>query len=442
MKPLTGILQWAAPKAIAFAFRRITRGFLFIPGLLAVWGATAAFVMVWIDSLGEVQGLLAGNTLLKISPDGARAVLGTIAGTMMTVISLVYSLTLVVFTLAAGTISPRLLESFTYNRTNQITIGLLGATFIYSLIVLYITGDSQAPRASVALAIVFAVLSFFWLVYFVNDVASHIIIDNEIGRTERALRHSVEKVLPDANDDAEDISEADVVARWGEPAPVRAAAGGYVVSIDHHALRDFAADQDAFVRLHIRVGNFVLQDMAVADVYGPARNEDRTALGVNRAIVVQSSRTPDSDILFAIHLMVEIALRALSPGTDDSYTAISAIDHLTAALAQIMKRRMPSPLVRDGDGTPRLWRTMISVDDSVGQALHPIRAATAGNVLVTLRLLTAIDRMAEVADARHRPIMRRHLRLLLREAKAAVGLPEDRSEIAAAAAAVRLRLRG
>jgi len=441
MKALATAL-WAPPKAIGFLFRRVTRGFLFIPGLLALWGACAAFFMVWIDSLGEVQGLLAGNSLLKISPDGARAVLGTIAGTMMTVISLVYSLTLVVFTLAAGTISPRLLESFTYNRTNQITIGLLGATFIYALIVLYITGDSQAPRAAVALAIVFALLSFFWLVYFVNDVASHIIIDNEIGRTERTLRHSVDKALPEGDEADDEFPEGEAEARWGEPVPVRATAGGYIVSIDYEAIRDLAVEQDTFVKLEIRIGNFMLRDMAVAEVYGPAGRKDDVATGVNRAIVVQPSRTPDSDILFAIHLMVEIALRALSPGTDDSYTAISAIDHLTAALAQIMQRHMPSPLVRDADGTPRLWRKMISVDDSVGQALHPIRAATAGNVLVTLRLMTAIDRMAEVADARHRPIMRRHLRLILREAKAAVRLPEDRVEIARAADAVRIRLRG
>ena len=134
-------------------------------------------------------------TFFNINEAGARAVLSTIAGAMITVISLVYSLTLIVFTLAASNIGPRVLETFTDNRINQTTVGFLGATFLFSLFVLYVVGDEEVPKLSVAIAILMVTISFFWVVYFVHDTARRILVDNEIARTQKSLRVSIERLL-------------------------------------------------------------------------------------------------------------------------------------------------------------------------------------------------------------------------------------------------------
>ncbi len=355
---------------------------------------------------------------------------------MMTVISLVYSLTLIVFTLAAANIGPRLLETFATNRVNQITIGLLGATFLYALICLYITGEHEVPRFSVALAIFFAAACFFWLVYFVHDVARRIMVDNEIGRTRQALRESIERLL--AEEPREEPLEESSIP---DSAPVSVAAhrSGYVMSVDIPTLIERTVQGKAFVKLEARPGDFIIEGAPIAQVYD-CDDLDIIAEGLKTSIVIGDSRSPDGDVQFSIHLMVEIALRALSPGVNDSYTAISAIDHLSAALSLILQKGAPSSLYRDEQDRPRLWLDLISVDDIFAAALHPLRQAVEANVFVTLRLLWALERISQIADPQYRSILARHLRLIAEDANRSVANRADRSEIAENVARVRQTL--
>jgi len=406
--------------------KRLSQGFLFIPTLLALWGVVAAVLAVWADRTQFLSTLLESSAILQINALGARTVLSTIAGAMMTVISLVYSLTLIVLTLAAGNIAPRLLETFATNRVNQITIGLLAATFLYSLICLYITGENEVPRFSVALAILFSTVCLFWLVYFVHDVASRVMIDNEIGRNRHALLAEIDRLLSDG---PRETAYDETSLPDGSALPVPATCTGYVTSVDTPYLVEFASKHDAFIRLDTRPGDFILEGAPIARIHG---SEDQPAFteAVAESVLVDDSRSPEGDVQFSVHLMVEIALRALSPGINDSYTAISAIDHLTAALARILRKGVPSSLYRDGEKQPRLWLNLISVVDIVGAAIHPLRQAVAGNVLVTLRLLSAIERVAQQSDPEYRGILMRHVKLIAEDANRTVANRADRREIA------------
>lgn len=409
--------------------QQITRGFFFIPTLLAVLGVILAIVAVWIDRNATVESLI---PFLSIQVSGARSVLSTIAGAMITVISLVYSLTLVVFTLAASNIGPRILETFTSNRVNQTTIGLLGATFLYALIVLYLVGDDEVPNISVVLAIILSATSFFWLIYFVHDVARRIMVDNEIGRTQRALRRAVDRLL--ADDPPEQLNRTEVLpdSEWR---PVRAPRAGYVTSVDADGLVALARANDGFIEMIAVPGSFVVEGALVARLYGDARNcEDAD---VTAGVLIADARAPEGDIQFNVHLNVEIALRALSPGVNDSYTAISAIDHLSGSFARILQRGAPSPLRVDTDETPRLWLQLIGVSDIVGTALHPLRQAARENVFVTLHLIRALGRIWEVVPDEHSSLIRKHLRLIATDTERTNGSRDDRREIAMAIRAAR-----
>ncbi|WP_417772706.1 DUF2254 domain-containing protein [Stappia sp.] len=400
----------------------LVRGFFFLPGLLAVLGVLLAVATVAVDRSSIATSLFDYVAFLNISADGARSVLSTIAGAMMTVLSLVYSLTLVVFTLAAGNIGPRLLETFTDNRVNQTTIGLLGATFLHALIVLYIVGDDDVPRFAVATAIVLATVSFFWLVYFVHDTARRVMVDNEIARTQRKLRSTIERLLSDEPREEPDDREA---LPKEDGAPVPAARSGYITAIGTAPLLSEASAKDGFIRIVAVPGHFVIQGQPIAYVYGEIEG-DR----VRRAVRIEDARTPDGDMQFAIHLTLEIALRALSPGINDSYTAISSIDQLSASLALILQRGVPSSLICDSDGKPRVWVELLEVKDMVGTALHPLRRVTRGNVMVTMRLVDAVGRMALVTRRHHAPILAEHLLLIASGACRSVDTREDRTAIA------------
>ena len=407
--------------------QRMVRGFLFVPAVLALCGLLLAGLAVSIDRTDIVDPVFEALPFLNISASGARSVLGTIAGAMMTVISLVYSLTLVVFTLAAGNIGPRLLETFTANRVNQSTIGLLGATFLYSLFVLYVVGDEEVPRLSVAIAIALATTSFFWVVYFVHDTARRVMVDNEIARTQRSLRSAIDRLL--ADEPKEEPDDRNAIPQ-GEGEPVLARSSGYVTAVQAEALLRHAVEEDGFVQVVARPGHFIIAGTPIAILHRVDGKDKALAEAVHRSVLLADARSADGDILFNVHLNVEIALRALSPGINDSYTAIGALDQLSASLAIILQRGAPSSLICDKEGKPRVWLELIEVKEIVGTALHPMRRASSGNVMVALRLIQAIGRMAQVSRGDHAAILRTHLRLIAADTNMAVRNRDDRAEVA------------
>ncbi|GAB4576877.1 MAG: DUF2254 domain-containing protein [Roseibium sp.] len=407
------------------SLQRLVKGFLFIPVCIALFGALLACLTLVVDDQKVLSKVFDSFRYDTISAEGARSVLSTIAGAMMSVISLVYSLTLVVFTLAAGNISPRLLETFASNRTTQITIGLLGATFLYALLVLFVVDDGREVRFSVAVSIALAATSFFWLVYFVNDVAGRIRVDAEIGRIQASLRHSIDSLLtseprekPDDRNEIPDLPATAVAARRS----------GYVTFIDSEALIAFARDLDGFVEVLVPPGTFVIEGMPIATVRSKVDEPDCSKL--HPAFQVSKARAPEGDIQFSVHLMVEIALRALSPGINDSYTAISAIDHLSASVARILQRGAPSSLLADEDGTPRLWLNLLEVHDILNAAMRPLRQCSRNNVLVLDHLVQALEKMAVVSRPEHRPLLREQLFDIVKDTRLSLTSRPDRIQIA------------
>ncbi|SDU03831.1 DUF2254 domain-containing protein [Stappia sp. ES.058] len=423
--------------SILLRLRRTVRGFLFVPAMLAMLGLVFAPVAVWVDRTDVFTPAFDLVPFLTISASGARAVLGTIAGATMTVISLVYSLTLVVFTLAAGNIGPRLLETFSDNRVNQSTIGLLGGTFLYSLIVLYVVGETEVPRIAVAIAIILATISFFWVVYFVHDTAQRVMVDSEIGRTQRSLRAAIERLLDDEPHEAASDREA-LPTTPGRA--VLSEKSGYVTTVQTHLLQSAARAGDGFVRMVARPGVFVVAKTPIAYLHD--ENDAIKPQVVRDAVYLEDVRAPDGDIQFNVHLNVEIALRALSPGINDPYTAISALDHLSASLAMVLQRGAPTSLIRDKNGTPRVWLEILDVKEIVGTALHSLRRGARGNVMVLLHLIAAIGRMAVVVRDEHAGVLHQHLRLIASDAAHSIGNRDDRREIAQALRKARVQTPG
>lgn len=407
------------------ALYRLIKGFLFIPVCVALFGAVLAVLTLYVDDLELLSSLFDALRYEPTSVEGARAVLSTIAGAMMSVISLVYSLTLVVFTLAAGNISPRLLETFASNRTTQITIGLLGATFLYALFVLFVVDEDREIRFSVGMSVALAATSFFWLVYFVNDVAGRIRVDAEIGRIQASLRSSIDRLLasepreqPDDREEIPDLPVTTAVAR----------SSGYVTLIDSDRLAGFASSLDGFVEVLVLPGTFVIEGMPIAEVR--TSSEDLDLAGLHQAFRIGKARAPEGDIQFSVRLMVEIALRALSPGINDSYTAISAIDHLSASFSRILQRGAPSALLSDEDGTPRVWLNLLEVNDIVSGAVRPLRQSARTNILVLDHLVQTLGKMAHVCRPEHLPLLRRQLLDIAMDARQTITSKPDRTQVA------------
>ncbi len=377
----------------------------FVPGLLAVAALALAMGLVSGDTVAQTRGTSVLGRFYLTGPEGARALLSTIAASAITVAALVFSITMVVLNMASAQFGPRLLTNFMRHNATQIVMGTFVGVFVYCLVVLVAvrSGDGRAfvPHTAVAVGLALAVVAFGLLIYLIHHIsrfvqASHI-IDDVARSLEGALRatfpeRGCDGVAPPPND--EDLEEHPDSPTTPEDAPVLAARSGYVQVIDLPGLVKLASDRDVVIRLGCQAGNFVLQGRPVAWAAPADRVDKDFENGVADAILTAPERTSLQDPEFAVHQLVEIALRALSPGINDPHTAINCIDRLTAALCVLAERVPPSRHRRDGDGRLRLVTEAYSYRAIVDKAFDQIRRAASGHLAVLLRLLESIEALA------------------------------------------------
>src|SRR5687767_1515596 len=152
----------------------LTTGYWFVPAVMMLAAALAAFLLLYIDR--TVIGARVG-WLYVGGADGAKTLLSTVAGSVITVAGVVFSITIASLTQAASQFGPRLLRNFMRDRGNQVTLGTFVATFLYCLLVLRAIhgrledGVAFVPQASVTGAVVLAVASIAVLVYFIHHVS-------------------------------------------------------------------------------------------------------------------------------------------------------------------------------------------------------------------------------------------------------------------------------
>lgn len=412
-----------------FAMRLLSlRGLITVPGAIALALWAVAVATLWID-----RDLLEGGTarlprLLDLPYETALAVLSTITSTAITTLSLVYSLVLVVFTLAAGNIAPRLLKRFTNDRVNQVTAGLLGGTFLFSLTILHRTEPNFVPPSSIAVAYLFAALSVSQLIYFVHSVSRRVTIDEEIAEISRRLKHQLSNVVRRNEENDRRISRHKIDYPAEFPHSIKSTRTGYVARIDEDRIVRLATENDVFVELAVGHGGFVLPGQTLARLSRPLDRDtaEQAAEVIAGAIEVARSRGSVDDIEFAVSILLEIALRALSPGTNDTFTAIACTDRLSAALLDPVTKGLRNNVLLDRDDVPRLRVPGLTLPELIDAAFHPLRRAASDNLLMLLHLADALMRLHEIADGDDtKRLLREHGRILIASYEAEQPLQAD-----------------
>ncbi|MEM5473116.1 DUF2254 domain-containing protein [Hoeflea sp. AS60] len=392
-------------------------GLLGVPGALAIFLWLLAVPLVWVDANFNIVG----DPLpfwLAISTDTARSLLSTIATAAITTLSMVYSIMLVVFTLAAGNIAPRLLQRFSRDRVNQITAGLLGGTFLYSLSVLRATGPNLHPEFSIATAFILAAISVLQVINFVHAVSRSVTIDAEVAKISEQLENQVNALVVETDADNEDFDEDKLEC------VLKAQQSGYVTMLDEASLIQLAKEHDTAIAVKVAPGDFVLAGQTLA-VTGFDQN-DKKALGVvTEAIILQAYRGAVDDIRFSIRILLEIALRALSPGVNDSFTAVACADRIAAALVKPVSEGLRGDVRSDDDGTPRLKVPGLSLGDLLNMTLHPLRQAARGNILMLDHLGVVLNSLYTIAGPEAKELIRAHGKGLLETAGAGDPIGSD-----------------
>lgn len=369
--------------------------------------------------------------------EGASLLLSTVAGSMIAIAGTVFSMTLVAMSLASSQLGPRLLRNFMRNTSNQVVLGTFVATFVYCLLVLRTIrrADEMAfvPHLSVSIGVLLAMVSIGVLIYFIHHVAVSIQAEVVVARVGRELEEGIGKLFPgQLGQPRPDISKAPGPAELPatferEARPVGALEDGYLQLIDADALMALAVREDLLLRLERRPGHYLVQGQAIVMVWPGERVTEALVGELNDAVVLGTQRTATQDVEFSFLQLVEIAVRALSPGINDPFTAIACVDRLGSALCRLARSEVPSPYRCDGRGRLRLVAPGLDFAGIVDTAFNQIRQSARSNPAVAIRLLDAIAQIAShVRTAQDAACLRRHAGMIVRGAREAVPEAEDR----------------
>jgi len=424
---------------LSYWLYNIRTGFWFLPAVISALAVVLAPIVLAIDRSLPNDWAPAIDWLFQANPDGSRLFLSTIAGSMMTVTSLVFSLTLLTLTMASSQFGPRLITSFTRDRLNQVVLGTFLATFIYALLVLgAIRGGEDGgfvPQLSIAISLLLAIASFGLLIMFIHHVSTSIQADAVIAAVAADLKSSIDAVF----EEIEESGSKDEPTRECPEDPAEAEDGrglvwnkeGYIQTIDYESVVELAAEYDVALRLFARAGHFVVSGERMAAVAPGDRVDEHFERRLRNASVVGRKRTMTQDVEFALASLVELALRALSPGINDPHTAIVCIDRIGAALVHATKRGIPDSVLADAEGVGRVLVMPVHYAGLLDTAFNEIRQTASGNVAILIRLLDALTRIAKFTrdDSQHRAV-RRHAGMIDRCYQAGINEPNDRDDIA------------
>lgn len=415
------------------SLEELRSSFWFVSTTMALASIILVFLVEYADGLPGFNRLYL-PWLHAIGADGARTVLATIASSSIGVASVVFSISVVTLSLTAGQFGPRLLKNFMDQGATQFTIGTFIATFIFSLLTLArIPGDqsaAQLPNLSVLFGLALGVLSFFVLIFFIHHIATFIQASSVINDVTRQLINRLEN-LPlrdETNSRQDNTGQANIN---DEPsAKIPSPRSGYLQAVDTGQLTTLASQHDLRIRIQFRPGHFVIKDQSIATVTQNNNIDQDLINAIQSSFVFGMERTPTQDIEFAIHQLVEIAVRALSPGINDPYTAVNCIDQLGAALTMLAERNLPESIYRDDQNKVRVVIPGYTYAGITDAAFNQIRQHGGKDAAVTIRLLDIINAMAgrKLPDSLCRELLR-HARLI-QDGKEQLSHPADREEVA------------
>jgi len=375
---------------------------------MACGAVSLSFALVRIDALLGPEAVHRLGWLYESGPEGARAILSTIAGSMITVAGLTFSITMLTLQLASSQFGPRLLRSFMRDRGNQLVLGTFTSTFLYCLLVLRSVRGTEAssfvPHLSVTIGVLLAAFSLPVLIYFIHHVATSIRIETVLAELAVETRVAIDRLYPEQlgqDSPAREmggsycsLENSDV---GSEARQIRPKDSGYVQRVDEEALMGIAIKRDLVIRIDARPGRFVTDRVALLSAVPPERVSDDTVAALRGAFVIGPDRTTAQDLEFSLRRIVEIAQRALSPGTNDPTTALYCIDRLEEALCRLAKREIPSPVRVDAQGGLRVLTSVNTFEDLACPAIAAVARYGTGDADVIRRLLEMIEELGRTA---------------------------------------------
>ncbi len=357
---------------------RLRRGVYFLLSpfwvVPSLWCLLAVALGLAVPQLDQSAAGEAIPFLFAGGADGARTVLSSISGAMISVTGLVFSITIVVLQLASSQFSPRVLRTFLESRVTQHTLGVFAASFLYALTVLRSivdTPESSVPQVAVTVAYLFVLAAVGMFLAFIHHITQSISVTTIIRRAADETRALIRRGQDEAADHPDSMPE---LPRHDRQHTALARRSGYLDTIDHHPLCTFATGHEARIELLHPLGAYVVEGAPIALVHGGPATEVDWDAGIDRGLGVRHERSMQQDASFGVRRLVDIAEKALSPGINDPTTAVQVVDELHDILRRMVVARDPYPVRHDEEGVVRLvtadWTFAQYLDLALDEIAH------------------------------------------------------------------------
>ncbi len=405
-----------------------------LPLIIVVFFILLALVTLGIDDWQyESETFSWPVWLFKGDVTAAQTIVTSVATATASIMSLVISMTMIVFSIASSQYGPMLLRNFIVDVRLQLMFGGFVGTFAYCLLTLsvmnYAKNEVYAPELSVAVVMGLSLLGLFGLLYILHHVATSLRVETLVGNVCAELKSTLKRRFPEKPPEGEcstnvsppeDLDSANFVmvakqqnnAQEAHTTPwfIASESSGYIQTIDDEAILALAEQLGVQVRCWVRAGHFVITgqtlfSLTAIDITPDIPKNDASDAvphlrqGLLDTITIGQCRTPADDPEFAIDQLVEIALVALSPGVNRTYTAIMCVDQLTEALAWVVRRRYIPGSARCGkDGTTYVWLHPLEFSSLLEAAFNKIRQNSHMNEAMTIHLLHVFNLLASQTD--------------------------------------------
>lgn len=409
-------------KKLIFFWKELLATFWFLPVLIICLAVLLSISLVSLDNSVVIPTDGWIRFFLVNSTDSARSILSTISGAMIGVAGTVFSVTLVALTLASSQFGPRLIKNFMYVKLNQVVLGSYVATYLYCLLVLNSIKDSDGytfiPAISILVAILVAIANIVLLIIFIHQIAVSIQADRVISDISDFIANQLETLFPEKmgeqKESAGKIDIATAISAYQKQISIKSPKSGYLQYISSEVLVDLVSKQDSLLRVHHRPGSYLVKGIEIAELLAHSKWEQEKIEMLLNQFVIGKTKTPQQDLEYSIHQMVEIASRALSPGVNDPYTAIACIDNLTSTMAYLAQAKFPSEYRLDEEGNLRVIANALDFEGVLDAAFNQIRQFSAGSTAVIIRLMEALTTIQEFTKTEdHKKAVIKHAKMVL-----------------------------
>ncbi len=379
-------------------------GFLVRPLVIALLLGTTGMLLSEMEERFPALSAWVPHALFPshADPQVAQVILGDIATSIMTVVSIVFAMLLMTLTLASTQFSPRILVSFVRDRATQWTLGIFLGTFSYCMAALPAARSMPVPFSPVATAtgaMVLALLCVGWLIFFIHHISQAISVNHIVDRIAGETEEVIDELMPHPFRGAY-LTESPALPKSAASVAVAGLHSGYIRFVDIRGLVAVAKSAGVRVAVQRRVGHFVAAGVPLLHVLRPERLTEDVQTALLATFDIGPVRTLQQDVEFGVLQIADIALKAISPAVNDPSTAITCLDQLGRIMIRWMSRESPRRALFNPPNTLRVTMPWISLDELLDTAFEQIRHYAQSDLAVSLRLLRTLqDMTATTQDA-------------------------------------------